>query len=157
MGEEAALLSVSEADALAERAHGDDRNRSGVLFIDYVRSVAARMLDDPDPYAVPAALLHDAVEKAWMSWDDLRAAGADDRLIDIIDALTERPGESEESYFVRVTSDQLSLRIKFADIADKLDLRARSILSETDRQTLQRRAKRRLALLEQVAADHQSR
>jgi hypothetical protein len=151
------VISVADADELAQPAHGEDLNRSGVLFIDHVRSVATRMMDDPDPYAVPATLPHDAVEKACMSWDDLRAAGADDRLIDILDALTERPDESEESYFARVTSDQLSLRIKFADIADKLDLRARSILSETDRQTLQRRAKRRLALLEQIAADQQPR
>jgi hypothetical protein len=145
------VISSRDADELAQRAHGGDRNRSGMLFIDHVRGVAARMMDEPDPYAVPTALLHDAVEKAWMSWDDLRAVGADDRLIVIIDALTERPGEAEESYFERVLSDELALRIKFADIADELDLGQRSMLGETERKTMETRARRRLALLQKMA------
>ena len=44
-------------------AHGQERSKAGVLFIDHVRSVAARVRDDPDPDAVVAALLHDSVEK----------------------------------------------------------------------------------------------
>ena len=149
------MISVHDADALAQRAHGDDRNRSGVRFIDHVRNVAARVQNEPDAYAVPAALLHDTVEKTWMSWDHLRDAGADDRLIALVDALTERDGESEESYFRRAASDPLALRIKRADIADKLDVRAFSVLGETDRLAVEARARRRLALLEALARDLQ--
>ena len=145
------MISVPEADTLAQRAHGDDRNRSGVLFIDHVRSVAARMQDDPDPYAVPAALLHDTVEKSWMTWDDLRDAGADDRLIALVDALTEREGESEESYLSRAAFDPLALRIKRADIADKLHMRTLSLLADTHRQEVETRARRRLSTLESLA------
>jgi (p)ppGpp synthase/HD superfamily hydrolase len=146
-----ALISVPEADALAQRAHGEDRNRSGVLFIDHVRSVAARMEDDPDPYAMPAALLHDTVEKSRMTWDDLRDAGADDRLIALVDALTEREGESEESYLSRAAVDPLALRIKRADIADKLHMRTLSLLADTHRQAVETRARRRLSRLESIA------
>jgi (p)ppGpp synthase/HD superfamily hydrolase len=140
------------ADAFAQQVHGGDQNRSGVLYIDHVRSVAARVASDPDPYAVTAALLHDTVEKADVAFDDLRAAGADERLIDLVDALTERPGESDESYLARAAADPVSLRIKRADINDKLDPRATSMLSATDRRAIKQRARRRLALLEQIAA-----
>ena len=116
------MISVPDADALAQLADGDDRNHSGVLFIDHVRSVATRMQNDPDPYAVLAALLHDTVEKSSMTWDDLRAAGADDRLVALVDALTERDDEPEEEYLGRAAADPLTLRIKRADITDKLDL-----------------------------------
>src|SRR5262245_41048388 len=95
------MLSVAAADALARDAHGYDRTRSGTLFIDHVRAVAARFRDDPDPYAVPAALLHDSVEKTSLSWDDLRAAGADSRLLAVVDALTEREGEPVAAYLAR--------------------------------------------------------
>jgi (p)ppGpp synthase/HD superfamily hydrolase len=146
-----AVISVADADALAQRAHGDDQNRSGVLFIDHVRSVATRMQDDPDPYAVPAALLHDTVEKSWMTWDDLREAGADDRLIALVDALTERDGESEESYLSRAATDPLALRIKRADIADKLHMHVLELLADTHRQAVESRARRRLSILESMA------
>jgi (p)ppGpp synthase/HD superfamily hydrolase len=145
------MISVSDADALAQRAHGEDRNRSGVLFIDHVRSVATRMQDDPDPYAIPAALLHDTVEKSSMTWDDLQEAGADDRLIALVDALTERDGESEESYLSRAATDPLALRIKRADIADKLHMRVLSLLTDTHRQAVETRARRRLSILESLA------
>jgi len=144
------------ADVFAQQAHGSDQNRSGVPFIDHVRSVAARVASDPDPFAVVAALLHDTVEKAAVGFDDLRAAGADERLIDLVDALTERPGESEESYLARAAADPLTLRIKRADITDKLDLRSATMLSETDRRAMEQRAQRRLALLEQIAAASRS-
>jgi (p)ppGpp synthase/HD superfamily hydrolase len=109
--EEEEVISAHDADALAQRVHGNDRNRSGVLYIDDVRRVAARFESDPDGYAVPTALLHDTVEKTEMDWDALRAAGADDRLIGLLDALTERDHESEQDYLIRSAADPLTLRI----------------------------------------------
>jgi (p)ppGpp synthase/HD superfamily hydrolase len=147
------MMSVDAAGALARLAHGGDRTRSGGLFIDHVRSVAEQLHDDPDPYAVPAALLHDAVEKGSMSWDDLRAAGADDRLIAVVHALTERDGETSEQYLARCAADPLALRIKRVDIADKLTgPHARSLSSEHVA-LLREHVMGRLALLERAAAD----
>jgi (p)ppGpp synthase/HD superfamily hydrolase len=146
------VISVPDAEGLARRAHGTDRNKSGVLFIDHVRRVAERVQDDPDPYAVPAALLHDTVEKGHLDWDDLRAAGADDRLVHLVDALTERDDEPEEQYLARASSDPVALRIKRADIGDKLHGPAPQ-LTEQQRQLILQRARRRLDLLERLAAE----
>jgi (p)ppGpp synthase/HD superfamily hydrolase len=129
-----------------------DRTKSGVLFIDHVRRVAERVEDDPDPYAVPAALLHDTVEKGNLDWDDLSAAGADDRLLHLVDALTERVDEPEEQYLARAASDPLALRIKRADIGDKLHGPAPQ-LTEEQRRVVLERARRRLDLLERVAVE----
>src|SRR5204863_274993 len=109
--------------------------------------------DDPDPYAVPAALLHDTVEKGSLSWDDLRGAGADDRLIAVVDALTERDGETAEQYLARCAADPLALRIKRVDIADKLTHPAARSVSEEHVALLRDHVMERLALLERVAAD----
>lgn len=51
------MITVNEADALAKRAHGSDRTRSGSLFIDHVRRVAARFFEDDDRDAVTAAFI----------------------------------------------------------------------------------------------------
>jgi (p)ppGpp synthase/HD superfamily hydrolase len=145
------VITVPEADALAQRAHASERNKSGVLFIDHVRRVAGRVRDDADPDAVPAALLHDTVEKGALDWDDLRAAGADDRLIEVVDALTERDGESERDYLTRAAADPLALRIKRADIQDKLE-GSDGLRSDDQRRVMRKRAQRRLDLLEELAA-----
>jgi len=144
------VLSAAVADELAQRAHGQDVNRSGILFIDHVRRVASRFHGDPDEYAVPAALLHDVVEKGSLAISDLRAAGADERLIAIVDALTERDGEPEVEYLARCAADAVAARIKRADIEDKLQPDAGLALSPEARHALQTRAQQRLALLLQV-------
>jgi (p)ppGpp synthase/HD superfamily hydrolase len=144
------VISVPAAEALAARAHGDDRSDAGVLVIDHVRSVAARMRSDPDVYAVPASLLHDTVERSGTTFDDLRAAGADDRLIALVDLLTQREGEADERYLSRVAADPLAVRIKQANIADKLDRLGDTSLGEADRQAVEHRARRRLALLDTI-------
>ena len=105
------VIDAARADELARLAHGEDRTKAGTRFIDHVRSVAARMGDDPDPYAIVAALLHDSVEKGCFGWGDLWAAGADSRLLEIVDALTERDGEPEMVYLGRCAADPLALRI----------------------------------------------
>jgi hypothetical protein len=112
------------------------------LFIDHVRAVAARLRDDPDPYAVPAALLHDSIEKTPLSWDDLRAAGADSRLLAIVDALTERDGEPIAAYLARCAPDPLALRIKRYDLTDKLSRPAPRAMSAGEARVLRDHARR---------------
>ena len=146
------MIDAARADELARLAHGEDRTKAGTRFIDHVRSVAARMGDDPDPYAIVAALLHDSVEKGSFGWRDLWAAGADSRLLEIVDALTERDGEPEMVYLGRCAADPLALRIKRADITDKLDGVPGSNIAGDDLSELRQRAQRRLDMLEQVAA-----
>ena len=146
------MIDVQRAHQLAQQAHGRDETKAGVLFIDHVRSVAARVADDPDPYAVVAALLHDTVEKGSFEWVDLRAAGADERLLTVVDALTERDSEPEVAYLTRCVDDPLALRIKRADISDKLDIRPSHKLGVEDATQLRQRAGPRCSRLEFCAS-----
>jgi (p)ppGpp synthase/HD superfamily hydrolase len=141
------VITVGEADALAQKAHGTSRTKTGSLFIEHVRRVASRFEADPDPYAVPAALLHDAVEKGTLRWVDLRAAGADDRLVALVEVLTERAEEAEHDYLARCASDPLALQIKRADIGDKLEAPPAAVDDQ-----LREESRHRLALLEELAA-----
>jgi hypothetical protein len=145
------MIDVPHAYQLAGRAHGCDVTTAGGLFIDHVCRVAARVCGDPDPYAVVAALLHDTVEKGSFAWADLRLAGADDRLLGVVDALTERDGEADTAYLSRCARDPLALRIKRADIADKLHVRPSDKRSVADAARLRERARSRLELLERLA------
>ncbi len=88
-----------------------------------------------------------------MSWEDLRAAGADDRLLEVVDALTEREGEPERSYLARAADDPVALRIKRADIEDKLYGPLGESLTKEQRRRAHERARRRLDLLERLARE----
>ena len=145
------MITVIEAERLAQRAHGDDRTKAGLPFIDHVRRVAVQMSDDPDLNAVPAALLHDSVEKGSCGWADLRDAGADERLIEVIEALTERIGEPEATYRARCAADPLALRIKRADIRDQFAVLDHAGLTDGRRNKLWNRAAHRLTVLESLA------
>jgi (p)ppGpp synthase/HD superfamily hydrolase len=147
------MLTVEQAHTLAHRAHGSARTRLGGLFIDHVRRVAKRVEGDPDQHAVVAAWLHDSVEKGSLSWEELWEAGADRRLIEVVDALTERDDEDEEDYLARAAANPLALRIKRADILDKLDPANLFGLSNGSLAAIQARARQRLELLERLAAD----
>jgi hypothetical protein len=87
-----------------------------------------------------------------MSWEDLGHAGTDRPLIEVVDALTERDGESAEAYLARAAANALALRIKRADIADKLDPVNSEGLSNGSVAALVARSRQRLELLERLAA-----
>ena len=88
---------------------------------------------------VQAALLHGSVEKGSLVWP-APAAGADDRLIAIVDALTERDGEPDVEYFARCAADALALRIKRTDVNDKFEVLDHAGLPDDRRHQLWERA-----------------
>ena len=145
-------ITYAEAERLAVEVHGRSVTPSGSRLIDHVRRVAAHFDTGSDPETAIAAILHDTVEKGPLQFDDLRRAGVDDTIITIIDALTERAGETEHDYLSRCAAHPTALRIKRVDIADKIALhghlgRDGSIAAVE----AQRTAMRRLALLEHLA------
>jgi hypothetical protein len=90
------------------------------------------------------------VEKGSAQWEDLRAAGADDALIAVIDALAERDGEPEADYLARCAASPLALRIKRADVLDKLQVSMHDGLDGPSISELRTRARLRLDLLERM-------
>lgn len=69
-----------------------------------------------------AAYLHDIVEDAGWSLDDLRAEGFSERTLALVDLLTRRPGEIYADYIERVATDTDATLIKLADLGDNLDV-----------------------------------
>lgn len=66
------------------------------------------------------AILHDVVEDTSMTLDDLRSLGYAAAVIQAVDCLTHRPGETYDAYIERVATDQVACRVKLADLADNL-------------------------------------
>jgi hypothetical protein len=147
-GTETFTLSPAAADELAARLLGDLRTKLGGLHIAHARRVAAAV--GGDDLAVAVGLLHDVVEKAGTTLDELLDLVGDERLVALVDMLTRRDQENEEEYLSRCLVDPIALVVKRADLTDKLTAPD----SEVDHRTvleLRRQARERLALLDLLA------
>jgi len=142
---------VRLADSIADKAHEGQTDRNGWPYISHPRRVAlgARKLacelaaaTHPDTSLEElkaevqiVALLHDTVEDTGVSLAYL-ARYFSARIVDAIDALTRRPGESYEAYLGRVRVNDLARLVKLADVADNTDPRRLALLPEPTRSTL---------------------
>ena len=145
-----APMSPEVADRLAARLLGDLRTRLGGLHIAHARRVADAVRHSDDDHAVPAALLHDVVEKTGITLEALLEESGDDRLVALVDVLTKRDEETEEQYLTRVVADPLAVVVKRADLADK-GFHEDASVDRGKAQDLWLEAKQKLALLERLA------
>ena len=148
---------VRLADSIADKAHEGQTDRNGWPYISHPRRVALGVrklacelaaathpdisLEELKAEAQIVALLHDTVEDTGVSLAFLA------RIVDAIDALTRRPGESRESYLSRVRVNDLARLVKLADIADNTDPQRLALLEEPTRTCLMIKYEHSLKLL----------
>lgn len=87
----------------------------------YVTHPIRIMTTFDDPILQMIAVLHDVVEDTSVTLDQLRAAGAPDRVVTAVALLTHAPGEPREDYLMRLRSNPDALAVKLADNADNSD------------------------------------
>ncbi len=113
---------ATRAEALARSAHADQVDKAGLPYADHPARVAARVrISAPgDESAEAVAWLHDVVEDTNVTLDDLAdefgslvAAG--------VEAITRRPGEDGDAYYLRIAANRLAFLVKAADLADNTD------------------------------------
>ncbi|MFF8807664.1 HD domain-containing protein [Streptomyces omiyaensis] len=110
------MLTLAEVDALADRAHAGQVDKIGVPYVEHVRAVAAGLAPLGTELAM-AGLLHDVVEDTAWTGDGLRAAGIPERVVRIVEAVTNDPDGSYEEKIRRVAGDPDATLVKIADNA----------------------------------------
>jgi (p)ppGpp synthase/HD superfamily hydrolase len=121
---------VSEAIALATRAHGDQTDKQGQPYIFHCLRV---MLSVEFSYNQIVAVLHDVLEDTNTTVDDLRAIGLNDWHITSLIALTRPDGEPYEDYIERVSQNSTAVAVKIADLRDNLSRIGGIRLSDQER------------------------
>ena len=114
------MTDIERALQTALKAHGGQTDRSGRQSISHVLRVMSRV---DDPTAKIVAVLHDVVEDSELSLDDLRSQGFSPEVVDAVDALTRRGGESYVDLLRRAKVNPLAHSVKLADLADHLDVK----------------------------------
>ena len=110
------LLSVSEVDALAAEAHAGQVDKSGVPYIEHVRAVAAGLAPFGDEL-VMAGLLHDIIEDTDWTADQLREAGIPERVVSVVEAVTNQKGVPYEEKIRRIMTSSDATLVKISDNA----------------------------------------
>ncbi len=114
------MSTIERAIAIAAEAHTGQVDKAGAPYIFHVLRVmlAVETLDERI-----AAVLHDVVEDTSWTLDQLSGEGFSDEVVQAIDSVTRRTGETYEEFVARAGKNPLGRRVKIADLADNSDLR----------------------------------
>lgn len=111
---------VEDAVLLAVKAHTGQTDKYGQPYILHVLGVAGRCRSVEEKIV---AFLHDVVEDTDHTFDDLRKLGFSERIIEAVDCLTRRKGESYDAFVLRIAPNPLARGVKLADLEDNMDVR----------------------------------
>ena len=124
---------LNTAIGIAKTAHSGQKDKAGKPYIDHSLRVMNNLETTEEKIV---AVLHDVVEDTDITLDNLIAMGFPQSIIKAIDAITKRPEENDESYFARVKSNHLALRVKIADMQDNMDIKRIENPTQKDYQRL---------------------
>ncbi|MDX3073750.1 phosphohydrolase [Streptomyces sp. MI02-7b] len=110
------MNSVEDADALASSAHEGQTDRIGVAYVEHVRAVAAGLAPF-GPELQMAGLLHDVIEDTSWTAGRLRAVGVPDRVVAVVEQVTNQPGVAYEDKLRTITGSRDATLVKIADNA----------------------------------------
>ena len=144
-------LLVEAARLVAEAAHAGQVDKGGNPYIEHPAFVADRVRWlGGDEVAAAVAWLHDVVEDTTVSLDAL-ASVFPARVVEAVDGLTRREGESYSDFVARAAVGARSRLVKLADVEHNLDVSrlpgGGADLSEADRARLAKYERARGVLL----------
>lgn len=110
---------IDIAFEVAQKAHEGQYDKGGKPYINHPIAVS-KMVHTEDEKIV--ALLHDSVEDSNIILADLKEYGFSDKVLNAIDCMTKRAGETYEEYIERVSQNSLAIKVKSADLTHNSDI-----------------------------------
>jgi (p)ppGpp synthase/HD superfamily hydrolase len=141
------LLSMRAA-RLAERSHRGQVDKVGKAYIGHPARIAMAVRDEGYSDEVEAvAWLHDVVEDTAVTLDDLRADDFPERVVEAVDAISKRKGESFADYYERVKANPIALVVKWHDVADNADPKRLALVAPDTQERLRAKYERARSIL----------
>lgn len=110
---------LETAIRLAAKVHRGQLDRFGKPYVLHVMRVMMRGHDLEEQIL---GALHDVLERSELTVEDIAKKGFTPRVIKALQHITRDPQETYEQYIDRVVQDNLAIRVKLHDLADKMDL-----------------------------------
>jgi (p)ppGpp synthase/HD superfamily hydrolase len=122
-------MNLQRAIEIAIEAHKGQTDKAGKPYILHIFQVMARGKSEDEKIT---ALLHDTVEDTAWTLEKLEAEGFSGKIIQALDCLTKRNGESYDEFIERVKENPLAIKVKINDLEDNMDIRRLRELSDND-------------------------
>lgn len=126
---------LAHSMVFAEECHRGQVDRNGAKYILHPMQVMSRMETETEKIV---AVLHDIVEDTPVTLQDLRQKGYAEEIVEAIDCLTRRDGETYEEFIERCKQNPIAQKVKIADLEDNMDIRRLDMLTESDMERLNR-------------------
>ena len=114
------MSTLGRAIAIAAEAHQKQLDKAGVPYILHPIRVMLKQTGETD---MMAAILHDVVEDTDWTLDQLRSEGFSEEIVEAVDCLSRREGETYEAFTERVKTSAIARRVKVADLEDNMDVK----------------------------------
>jgi (p)ppGpp synthase/HD superfamily hydrolase len=108
---------IKRSVEIAYAAHEGQTRNDGTPYIKHPFRVA----DNVEDRLKPIAYLHDVVEDTRVTLEDLKKEGFPYYIIDAVDLLTHRKGESNVAYWTKIKTNPDALTVKLMDIRDNMN------------------------------------
>ena len=121
---------LQDAIALATKYHEGQVDKAGKPYISHPMRVMEKMMLEDEKIV---AVLHDIVEDTNITLQDLKDRGYSDYIVNSIDCLSKRDGESYDKFVERTMTDTMASYVKLADLEDNMDLSRLKTVTEKDK------------------------
>lgn len=120
---------LARAVAIAAVAHQAQVDKSGAAYILHPLRMMMKARTEDERIV---AMLHDVVEDTEWTFEALRGEGFPDYIIEALDGVTNREGESYEEFVERAAKNPISAAVKLLDLEDNMTITRLSHVTEKD-------------------------
>ena len=129
------MATLGRAIAIAAQAHQTQLDKSGKPYILHPLRMMFKMDSEEERIT---AILHDVVEDTEWTIEALSAEGFSDAILNAVECLTNREGETYQQFIERVKQNPLAIRVKIADLEDNMDMKRLSQFGEKEAERLRK-------------------
>ncbi len=126
---------LNKAIEIAAKAHAGQVDKGGHPYILHPLRVMLHCEGETEKIC---AVLHDVIEDTEITPAFLRKEGFGMEILEALDCLTKRDGESYDAFIGRVLANETACHVKLADLADNMNLTRIGNPSEKDRARLEK-------------------
>jgi (p)ppGpp synthase/HD superfamily hydrolase len=129
------VATIEDAISVAAQAHKGQKDKAGAPYLLHPLRMMLRMDSEA---TMMAAVLHDVVEDTRWTLEQLREEGFSDEVLEAVDCLTHRDGESYQEFVGRVQTNAIARQVKIADLEDNMNIRRINQLGAKDFERLEK-------------------
>ena len=126
---------LNKAIEIANRAHMGQVDKAGAPYI--LHPLRVMMTRDNEIERI-CAVLHDVIEDSDVTFDDLREEGFSEQIIEVLNCITKRAGESYDNFIDRILGNETACRVKLADLCDNMNISRIKNPTEKDKERIKK-------------------